>query len=166
MGMLLQRSSVFGVLGMLGIAVAMGMGACFIEPAPPAGFRFECNSDVECDPTQRCASGLCQQACGAETDEPCAPESPVCLNGYCSSACLLADAQCTSPQTCLSLTLPGDEPAESGVCVVKCGDAAPCPDGQTCVDELGLCVTTCMTTQECASGEECVAGFCAPSSGG
>jgi hypothetical protein len=160
MATLLQRSFLFG------IAAAMGVGACFIEPAPPSGFRFECNSDVECDATQRCASGLCQQPCGAETDEPCAPESPVCLNGYCSSACLLADDECTSPQTCLSLTFPGEEPAESGVCVVKCGDDAPCPDGQSCYAELGLCVATCMTTDDCSTGEECLAGICAPTSEG
>lgn len=149
---------------LLGIAAAMGMGACFIEPAAPTAFRFECSSDVECDGTLRCANGLCQQPCGGETDEPCGQE--VCLNGYCSSICSLADEQCSDPQTCVSLAFPGEEPAEIGVCVVPCGDDAPCPEGQLCYDQIGLCVATCMTTDECAAGEECLMGFCVPAGSG
>lgn len=163
MATLLQRSF---LLGSLVAIAAMGVGACFIEPAAPGGFRFECSSDVECDATQRCANGLCQQPCGGEDDLDCAQEAPVCLNGYCSSVCSIAEPECSSPQTCVSLSFPSEEPAETGVCVVKCGDDAPCPDGQLCYEELGLCVATCMTTDECASGEECVAGFCVPTSGG
>jgi hypothetical protein len=101
----LHRSLLLGSL--LGAALGMlGMSACFIEPAAPSSFRFECSSDVECDATQRCANGLCQQACGGEADQPCTQDAPACLNGYCSSVCLVADDECTSPQTCLSLTFP------------------------------------------------------------
>ena len=69
MAALLQRSP--GSLGVgLGLALALGLalggGACFIEPAPPASFRFECSSDSECEATERCAQGLCQQPCGGE----------------------------------------------------------------------------------------------------
>jgi hypothetical protein len=161
MGTMLQRSFLLGLAGLLAIGAA-----CFIEPAPPAGFRFECSADVECDVGQRCASGLCQQPCGSDLDADCPQDAPVCLNGYCSSACLVADPQCTDPQTCLSFSVPGEEPPETGVCVVRCGDAAPCPDAQVCYDEIGLCVATCMTTDECAAGEECVTGICLPASGG
>jgi hypothetical protein len=164
MATLLQRSFLLGSLAMLAM-LSIG-AACFIEPAPPSSFRFECSADVECDAGQTCSNGLCQQACGGESDEPCGQEAPVCLNGYCSSVCVVADDQCTSPQTCMSLSFPGEEPAETGVCVVPCSDAAPCPDGQLCYDDVGLCVATCMTTDECAAGEECVTGFCVPTSEG
>lgn len=166
MATLLQRSFFLGFFG-LGMAAALGslgMTACFIEPAAPGAFRFECSADVECDADQRCASGLCQQPCGGDEDMDCPQEAPVCLNGYCSSVCLVAEPECSSPQTCLSFTFPGEQPAENGVCAVACSDEAPCPAGQLCYDELGLCVTACTTTDECASGEECALGFCVPSS--
>jgi hypothetical protein len=160
------RLGSLGSLGSLGMAAALGMAACFIEPAPPSSFRFECSADVECDATQRCANGLCQQPCGGDDDVDCAQEAPVCLNGYCSSVCTVADELCSSPQTCVSLSFPGEAPAETGVCVVPCGDDAPCPASQLCYDALGLCVATCMANEDCASGEECLSGFCVPSSSG
>lgn len=152
----------------LGPVVGLGMllGGCFIEPATPSTFRFQCSSDGECDPGFSCASGLCQQSCGGDAEEACPGDAPVCLNGYCSSICPLADDPCPTPQTCLSLAAPGEDPGESGVCTVECDDDNPCPDSQLCYAELGLCVATCMDTADCSSGEECLAGFCVPSSSG
>jgi hypothetical protein len=154
-----------GLLGVL-LGVSLGVGACFIESAEPANFRFECGSSSDCQVDQVCASGLCQQACGAQDDVECPQEAPVCLNGYCASVCSLSDDVCPSPQSCLSLTIPGDEPAESGLCSIACSEAAPCADGMFCFEDLGLCVQTCMTVDDCGSGEACVQGFCAPGDSG
>jgi hypothetical protein len=150
------------VLGAV-LGAVLGIGACFIEPAPPGSLRFDCSSDSDCDPTQRCASGLCQQPCGSDGDESCA--SPTfCINGYCTGTCSLADDQCSSPQTCESLMFPSEEPPEepitTGFCVIPCGDEAPCADGQVCVEEVGVCVQTCMVSEDCGDGEECLTGFC------
>jgi hypothetical protein len=151
------------MLGMLGI---LGMSACFIESAEPATFRFECGPSSECDVGEVCASGLCQQACGTDEAAACPQTAPVCLNGYCSSVCPISEDVCPAPQSCMSLTLPDEDPAESGVCAVPCSEAAPCPDGMFCYADLGVCVQTCMSTDECGSGEECLMGFCVPSDAG
>lgn len=148
-----------------GLGVSLAAGACFIEPAAPSTFRFECSSDSECAEGERCASGLCQQPCGGDEDDPCGQSNPICLNGYCSAICPLADDPCTSPQVCTSLAAPGEDPGESGVCLVPCSDAQPCPDEQICFEDFGgICVATCMDTSDCGSGEECVTGLCIPSS--
>jgi hypothetical protein len=160
MAALLHRSH--GRLGMLGLGAALGFAACFIEPAPPSSLRFECSSDSECETTQRCANGLCQQPCGADGDQPCGQDAPVCLNGYCSSTCSIADDQCSSPQICQSLALPGEEPGMTGLCTIPCSDEAPCGEGQLCYEDLGLCVATCMTIDDCGEGEDCLTGFCVP----
>ena len=167
MAALLQRSHprlgvALGLAFGLGLTLALGGVACFIEPAPPASFRFECSSDSECEPTERCAQGLCQQPCGGETNQSCG-QTGVCLNGYCSSTCSLADPQCSSPQTCTSLTPPGVEPSDTGICMVPCDDQNPCAEGSLCYEDLGLCVAPCMTTDECGEGEECIVGACVPS---
>jgi hypothetical protein len=160
MAALLQRPHDLRML-VLALGAALGFGACFIEPAPPASLRYDCSSDSECDPTQRCASGLCQQPCGSDGDEPC--EGTVCINGYCSGTCSLAEAQCSAPQTCESLALPGEEPGMTGLCMIPCSDAAPCGEGQLCFEDLGMCVSTCMAIEDCGEGEQCLTGFCVPS---
>jgi hypothetical protein len=158
-----------GLLGLL-LGVSVGVGACFIEPAEPANFRFECGSSSECQTGQVCASGLCQQACGQDEQVECPRSAPVCLNGYCASVCSLADDVCPSPQSCLALTLEqpaeSEEAVESGLCSIPCSEAAPCADGLLCFEELGVCVQTCTTTDECGSGEACLEGFCIPGDSG
>lgn len=161
LGMLRHRAAAVFALG-----AVLGFGACFIQPAPPASLRYDCSSDSDCDPTQRCASGLCQQPCGTDADAPCDSSSPFCLNGFCSSICSLADDECSSPQSCESLVLPGEEPEEpvtTGVCMIPCGDEAPCAEGQFCYEDLGVCVSTCMVPEDCGNGEDCLTGFCVPS---
>jgi hypothetical protein len=162
MAALLQRAHDHLRFFSLAGALVLGFGACFIEPAPPASLRFDCSSDSDCDPTQRCTSGLCQQPCGSDGDEPCSMTS-LCLNGYCSGTCLIADAQCSSPQVCQSLALPGEEPSDTGFCMIPCSDEAPCGEGQLCYEDLGVCLTSCMATEDCGEGEECLAGFCVTS---
>lgn len=154
------RNRLFSLVG------ALALGACFVEPATPSTFRFECSADADCEATEQCASGLCQQHCGGADDQPCGQSAPVCLNNYCASVCPTADDVCPLPQTCMSLSAPGEDPGDSGVCVVPCDADNPCADGQLCFEELGLCVSTCMTVDDCGSGEECIAGFCVPSSSG
>jgi hypothetical protein len=144
----------------------LGLGACFVEAAAPASFRFECSADADCEANEACSNGLCQQPCGGDKDEACPQEAPVCLNSYCASVCPLADDICPSPQTCLAVTLPGQDPGESGLCAVSCSDQNPCADGDLCVEEFGVCVPPCMSTDDCGSGEECLAGFCVPSDSG
>ena len=161
----------FGVLvAVLGVGLGVGLGACFVEPAEPATFRFECSADADCDSAEECNNGLCQQACGGADDVDCPTSAPLCLNGYCSSVCPLSeefDDVCPPPQTCTSLTLPGEEPGDSGVCTVACDDeTAPCPDGQVCFADFGVCVAVCMSADDCGSGEDCTGGFCVPSSSG
>lgn len=156
----------FGLLGMLGVLGMLGMGACFIEATEPSVFRFQCGSSSECAVDQECASGLCQQPCGGQDDADCPQGAPVCLNGYCASVCTVSEDVCPSPQSCLSLTIPGEDPAESGVCALACGEANPCADGMFCFEELGVCVQTCVGDEDCSSGEACVQGFCTPTDSG
>lgn len=153
-----------GLLGMVALQGVLGMGACFIESAEPSTFRFQCGSSSECEPGEVCASGLCQQACGALDDVSCPQSAPVCLNGYCASVCPTSEDVCPPPQSCMSLTAPGEDPAESGVCTVPCSDADPCADTMVCIE--GFCVQTCMDASECGSGEDCLGGFCVPSDSG
>jgi hypothetical protein len=155
-----QRS----LMGLLGLAFAAGFGACFIEPALPGNFRFECASDVECMTGEVCANGLCQQPCGGEMDQDCG-SSGICLNGYCSGLCTITDDRCSDPQVCTSLAPPEESSAEfPAVCIVPCSDDDnPCAEGQLCYADLGLCVTSCMTSDECGDGEECFFGVCFPS---
>lgn len=160
------RSHLLAGLGS-GLLVSLALGACFIEPAAPATFRFQCSSDSECSDAEVCSNGLCQQPCGGDEDDPCPQDDPVCLNGYCSALCLTDDDVCSDPQDCVSLAAPGEDPGSTGVCTIPCSDSAPCPDGQACLEDFGgLCVATCTDTSECGSGEECLAGFCVPSDSG
>ncbi len=147
----------------MGLGLAFGLGACFIEPPLPANFRFECASSSECQDGEVCTQGLCQQPCGGESDEECS-NSNFCLNGYCSGLCQVSDDRCSQPQVCTSLVPPGEETDEEipGVCIVPCGDDNPCPEGQLCYEDLGLCVGPCMTGFDCGQGEECLMGFCVP----
>lgn len=160
------RTATWSVGLLLGLAGLTGLGACFIESAEPSTFRFQCGSSSECEAGEVCASGLCQQPCGADDDDPCSQSAPVCLNGYCASVCPMSDDVCPPPQTCASLAAPGEDPGESGVCTVPCSADNPCADGLFCVEDLGLCVQTCMATAECGSGEECFGGFCVPTGSG
>lgn len=154
-------------LGALALGLAAGFTACFIEPAQPSTFRFQCSADADCEDGRVCTNDLCQQPCGGDDDEPCAVEEPVCLNGYCSSICPTDEDPCPAPQSCVSLDAPGEEPSGSGVCTVACEDDSGCPEGQVCFADLGgLCVATCSTNDDCGSGEECIAGFCVPTSSG
>ena len=148
------------------LGAVLSAGACFIEPAAPSTFRFECSSDSECDADERCSSGLCQQPCGGQDDADCGQEAPICLNGYCASICPVDDDVCPDPQECMSLAVSGEDPGESGVCAVACSDANPCAEGELCYEELGLCVQTCMTAADCGSGEDCVVGLCVPTDAG
>lgn len=163
----LQRSTRLGLgLGLgVGLAFTLGFGACFIEPAQPANFRFECSSASECAEGEVCAHGLCQTECGGAIEADCG-QTGFCLNGFCSSTCWLADDQCPSPQVCTSLVPEGtedpDEPVETGVCVVPCSADNPCPEGELCYEDLGLCVAICMTSDDCGDGEECLMGLCVP----
>lgn len=153
-------------LGALALGVGAGFTACFIEPAQPSTFRFQCSADADCGEGQVCSNDLCQQPCGGEDDEACSVEEPVCLNGFCSSICPLADDPCPDPQTCVSVVVVGD-PGDSGVCTVVCEDNSGCPAGQICFPDFGgLCVATCLGPDDCGSGEDCVAGFCVPADSG
>lgn len=152
---------------LLALGFGLGASACFIEPAQPSTFRFNCSADADCGEAESCVDGLCQQPCGSMNDQECNSSAPLCLNGYCSSVCPLSgDDVCPSPQMCMSLSADPEEPGESGVCTAPCSDASPCPDGQVCFEDYGLCVGTCMTVADCGSGEECLGGFCVPSSSG
>ena len=143
----------------------LGLGACFIESAQPATFRFECSATDDCNDGEVCSDGLCQQACGAG-EEAC-PSSMVCLNGFCSSLCPTNEDVCPAPQECVSLS--GDSSEDTtGVCTILCDDVDhPCGEGQFCV--AGFCATACTTVDDCASGEDCTEvgpglGVCTPSS--
>ncbi|PRQ01199.1 hypothetical protein [Enhygromyxa salina] len=150
----------------LSLVICLGAGGCFIEAAEPSTFRFQCGSSSECATDQVCASGLCQQPCGGEDDLECPQSAPICLNEFCASVCPISEDVCPAPQSCVALTVPGDEPSESGVCTIPCGDANPCADGMLCVEEFGLCVQACATTDECGPAEACVQGFCVPTDSG
>jgi len=133
----------------------LGFGACFIEPAKPATFRFECDSAAECEPGQVCANELCQVPCGPG-QEAC-PSASVCINGFCSNLCPLDEDVCPPPQQCVSLTPPGqdDEPSERGICTVLCDPVErPCGEGQQCL--FGFCADECVTIEDCGSGEDCL----------
>ena len=148
--------------------LAASLAACSTPEG--GGEGTPCSADADCDSAEECNNGLCQQACGGADDVDCPTSAPLCLNGYCSSVCPLSeefDDVCPPPQTCTSLTLPGEEPGDSGVCTVACDDeTAPCPDGQVCFADFGVCVAVCMSADDCASGEDCTGGFCVPSSSG
>lgn len=155
-------------LGALGLGLGLGLAACFIEPAQPVTFRFQCEVDDDCEVGDECANGLCQRPCGGDSDEACGSEEPICLNGYCSSVCPLAEDPCPEPQTCVGLDPPeAEDPSESGVCTVACETDDDCPEGSLCFADLaGLCVSTCVDTSDCGSAEACVGGVCIPSTGG
>ena len=146
------------------LGLSLSFGACFIEPAEPSVFRFECAADSECKDNEVCANGLCQQACGGPDDDPCnfMGDEPVCFNGYCSSVCPIVDGQedvCPPPQSCFGVE-------DSGICTVLCEDDGDCPAGGVCFGDTGVCVSSCMETTDCGSGEECLGGFCIPSDAG
>lgn len=154
------------------VGFGLGFGACFIEPAQPATFRFECEVSDECEADQACANSLCQTPCGPGL-EACTGGS-FCVNGFCSNLCPLDQDVCPPPQECVSLGLPGDEPGdeppESGVCTVLCDPIErPCGEGQLCV--AGFCADECETVADCGSAEACVSigpdvGICVPAGSG
>lgn len=143
-----------------GFALAVGLGACFIESPQPSTFRFACEADDECGEGQRCADGLCQQACGGAEDSECPSDAPVCINSHCSSVCPVDEDVCPEPQTCISFADPASEEAPtSGICAVACDDDEhPCGEGQLCL--AGVCLSPCMTDDDCGQGESCTANVC------
>ncbi len=144
-----------------GFAVALGLGACFIESPKPSTFRFACEVDDDCEEPQTCSEGLCQQVCGGSEDLACPDSAPLCFNGHCSSVCPVADDVCPLPQTCMTFADPSsEEPPTSGVCAISCDEDHPCTDGQLCLE--GICLTACASDDECGQGETCVANLCIP----
>ena len=172
------------LLGMgLGLVMGVAVG-CFIEPAQPSTFRFDCSADSECDADQICAEGLCQQPCGGDEDADCPGDAPICLNGYCSSLCPLDSEVCPAPQSCVELPAEfsgfGIDTGSSGVCLLACTDDSGCSNGEVCDADSGLCFPdfgstggeaggdtegsgdgTCATVDDCEAGQDCVMGFCA-----
>lgn len=150
-------------IALVGLAFVAGFGACFIEPALPGNFRFDCVSNGDCQTGEVCADGLCQQPCGGEMDEEC-DNSNICINGYCSGLCQVSDDRCSRPQVCTLLVPPGEQTDEEipGVCTVPCDGDHPCGDGQICSEDLGICLTTCMSGADCGEHEDCLGGVCIP----
>ncbi|MFO7567854.1 MAG: hypothetical protein R6X02_34760 [Enhygromyxa sp.] len=153
----LGRTTFLSILSPLfaaAVFAAGGLSACFIEPAQPSTFRFQCSKSDECSDGETCADGLCQQPCGASL-EAC-ENGTVCINNFCSSICPLDQDVCPVPQECVAPPSPDDAEQESnvGICMVQCDDQDhPCGEGQLCFQ--GFCVTLCTSTDECGSGEEC-----------
>lgn len=112
--------------------------ACFIEPAQPSVFRYDCAAHDECATGESCLDGLCQRACtlGAEGDGllgDCPDDSGyvACINGSCSHTCEAESAACPAPQSCVDLgAVFGGGAASSldglGACAVACDAAHPC----------------------------------------
>lgn len=150
-----------GLVFTFAFAGSFALAACFIESPKPSTFRFTCESSDECADTEVCADGLCQQACGGETDPACPDSAPVCFNGYCSSVCPTDEDVCPAPQACLTFTDPeSEELPASGVCAVACDADHPCPEGDVCFESI--CLATCMTDEDCSNGETCLANVCIP----
>jgi hypothetical protein len=137
------------------LGLGVGLGACFIESQQPNAFRYNCESDDQCNSLEVCADGLCQQPCGAGM-EACS-DTTTCLNGFCSSTCPLDDDVCPDPQQCVP-AYESDDPEEEipGICTIPCDDTDnPCAEGQLCLP-TGFCATLCPTGEECLSGESCI----------
>ncbi|MFV8749488.1 hypothetical protein ACNOYE_02930 [Nannocystaceae bacterium ST9] len=147
------------LVSLIGFAGAFGVGACFIESPKPSTFRFACETSDECDETQVCTDGLCQQACGGPDDAKCS-DTEICFNGYCSSVCPVAEDVCPEPQTCVTFADPSsDEPPTSGLCAVLCDEQDhPCAEGDVCVE--GVCLSTCTSDDDCDAGASCIANVC------
>jgi uncharacterized protein (TIGR03382 family) len=97
--------------------------------------------DVECPPGQRCADGVCADAC-AGVD---CPGALSCRAGVCLELC--DTIECDDCTACVD-----------GACVERCSEDS-CGVGQTCT-ESGHCVDTACLGVTCPAGEECVAGAC------
>lgn len=167
-----------GVVAGLAAAAATTHG-CFSERLAPPTFRYACTDDTDCEGRERCIDALCQVPCTQATFmDDCAEGGTfaLCLNGVCSSPCLVDQVECPGAQTCLDLGIDlsdligsggfgrGASPeGPIGVCGVLCEGNDACPDGEVCLS--GFCVATCTTSAECSFGFSCVAGLCIPGDG-
>jgi hypothetical protein len=150
-----------------GFAVA---SACYSERQPPPTFRYACNSDADCDNSERCMNSLCQVPCSQATAEDvCTSDNHLlCFNGACATGCDPEDADaCPTAQQCVNL---GIEVSQSGfggggttqflgVCGIACTETS-CPTGEACLE--GFCLELCDDDDDCSVAANCTGGVCIP----
>lgn len=174
------------------LAVTLGLGSilgisCYSEPRPPSTYRYACEADDDCNPSETCRRGLCERPCsqldvaaGALTedasDDPCPTSSgyATCFNGACANTCAVGKDYCAQGQECIDLSVLGIDLGGAssnpfgggssdpiGICGVMCepGDDI-CPESETCL--MGFCAVDCSQGQTCPDGYDCFFGVCVP----
>ena len=113
----------------------------------------ECRTDQDCAPeAQVCVDGFCREC---RDDAQCAgkPDRPVCRNGGCA-----AKVECATDQDC-----PGGTRCAAGKCAPECtpGTATQdCGAGRRCVDGRCAASDLCTTDADCGPGRACVDQRC------
>ncbi|MEC7525306.1 MAG: hypothetical protein VYE22_35815 [Myxococcota bacterium] len=143
----------------------------------------ECTTNAECAGDDRCIDGRCVPPVAGDDAGPDTGVGPMCApSRTCGAACCEGTEICgTDEECCEADVLCGgvccggaDERCVADVCVLDCGEAAPCGEGgaavccgaeQACL--LGSCVDPgdpCEAPRDCADGEYCEAsiGRCLP----
>lgn len=167
-------------VAMLALAGGLGTG-CYSELPPPAGYRYACEADGDCNDNEVCRRGVCERPCTQATaaeDCPTTDGYATCFNGACANTCEVGADRCPSTHECIDLGLNlggggnpfggGGSDAVIGICGIECdadANADICPQGEVCFAELGTCVVDCSQGQACPTGFDCLFGVCAPSSG-
>lgn len=138
----------------LTLLAALVTAGCYGERLPPPTFRFDCDSDKDCNENESCRDGLCQIPCTSNTfddDCPSGEGFAMCFNGVCSHLCPTDKDVCPPPQTCLELSEEaasssggmggmggGGEDMNYGICGVLCESVDDCPETEICM--MGACI--------------------------
>lgn len=178
-------------------AICSGGGACYVESSP-AGIpcapyackngscAFPCAADADCQPPNRCESGVCkpkrQNGIACTDAGQCASGNctdGVCCDANCSGqcqACNLAGKVGTCSFALGTPVAPRPDCSGSGACKGTCsgsGDKCSYPGNATscasasCTGDVSTAASTCDGTGACAAGETtpCVPFACDTTSG-
>lgn len=145
-------------------------GSCVGRDCPESQQAMECQSDLECEPTQTCQSGTCVTY-GAEAAELCESSNDCAFGMHCDLRANFC-VQCLLDDHCeVGLVCQADGTCGDGT--VECGGDYDCPRGYSCDD--GACVSggtsgggggqeiPCEIQEDCdVYGRVCDAGICIP----